>query len=84
MSQPLTAVTVTVTPDAEGRALLGVACQQLCADVGLENAAAIRLCQTLAGALQDAGHRATEWRVTFDCTDGHLRVVVQGQVVAEE
>lgn len=83
MSQPLTAVTVTVTPDAEGRALLGVACRQLCADVGLESAAAVRLCQTLAGALPDGG-RATEWCVTFDCTDGHLRVAVQGQVVAEE
>ena len=84
MTLPLTAVTMTVTPDAPGRALLEVACRQLCCDTGLGATAADRLCRSLADALPETGHRAPEWCVTFDCTDGHLRIALQGQVVAEE
>jgi hypothetical protein len=81
---PQTAVTVTVTADASGRALLEVACRHLCGDAGLGADRADRLCEALSGALPEAGQRATEWCVTFDCTDGHLRIALQGQVVAEE
>ncbi|MBM3781743.1 MAG: hypothetical protein FJW29_08725 [Acidobacteria bacterium] len=84
MTLPLTAVTMTVTPDASGRALLDVACRQLCCDTGLGADAADRLCRALADALPEAGPRASEWCVTFDCTDGHLRLALQGQVIAEE
>ena len=79
-----TAVSVTVTPDAQGRALLDVACRQLCRDAGLEAGATERLCQSLAGALAAMATDVPDWSLTFDGGDGHLRIARQGQVVAEE
>jgi hypothetical protein len=81
---PQTAVTVTVTADAPGRALLDVACRQLCRDTALGAETADRLCEALAGALPQDDPHAREWCVRFDCTDGHLRIALQGQVVAED
>ena len=79
-----TAVTVTVTPDAQGRALLDVACRQLCRDAGLEAGATERLCQSLAGALAAMSTDEPDCSLTFDGGDRYLRIAWQGQVVAEE
>lgn len=82
MTLPQTAVIVTVTADAPGRSLLDVACRQLCRDAGLGADAAERFCEALAGALPPDSAR--EWSVSFDCADGHLRMALRTQVLAEE